>query len=274
MTDPSKLADALSQLQGELKPIKRNLKGQAGNRPHNYAGLDAVADAVYPLLGKYGLSFSAKPTLNAAGDFVLAYSLRHVSGERDDGEWPLNASASAQQRGSEITYARRYCLQAVTGATSVGEDDDGHAASQAPGGRQQKRTPAAKTAYDDRQHADLVRAVGSRERPAARTKGPVPDADNLWQDPPGLLPEEQAGSVTKTQLGSLHKLFTDLDVTGRDERLQVTERITGRELTGPHDGRTSSNLAYTEAAAVKRRLGGFTDHSELIAFMAGEVVTT
>jgi hypothetical protein len=123
------IAEALNRLQAELKPIRRNTEGQVGQRKRKYADLAAVTEAVYPLLGKYGLSFSAKPTLRD-GRFVLAYALRHVSGEEDAGDWPLNGGGS-QQIGSEITYARRYCLCAITGAVPEGEDDDGHSAQEA-----------------------------------------------------------------------------------------------------------------------------------------------
>jgi len=223
VAEPSKLAEALSKLQGELKPVRRNRKGQAGQRETRYAGLDGVSGAVLPLLAKYGLSFSAKPTLNANGDFVLAYSLRHASGERDDGEWPLNAAASAQQRGSEITYARRYCLCAVTGATPEGDDDDGHAASQAPAARQRR---PARTAHDDRQHADLVRAVTrDRDRPAERTKGPIPDEGNLWQEPAPEGNGKEPGRV-----GLIVQHFKRLGVEDRSVRLGYTAALTGHAV--------------------------------------------
>src|SRR5690606_31859835 len=80
---------------------------------------------VLPLLGKHGLSFSARPTLDEAGRFVLAYSLRHESGDSEDGAYPLPTTGTPQQVGSAITYARRYALCAVTGV-AADEDDDGN----------------------------------------------------------------------------------------------------------------------------------------------------
>jgi len=277
------LNKALAAVQAVLKSIAKRetgkvegvtKQGKPYSYEYSYADLADVSDAILPLLGKHGLAYTAEPGSDDSGRLVLDYALLHSSGEERAARFPLwlflPDRATAQTAGGLFTYFRRYCLCAVTGVAPKGEDDDAQEASKA----KPRATPRAKTAHADREHADLVRTITrERERPADRTQGPIPDADDLWQDPPGLLPEEQAGSVTKAQLGTLHKLFTGLDVTGRDERLQVTERITGRELTGPHDGRTSSNLAFTEAAAVKRRLGEFTDHSELIAFMAGEVVT-
>ena len=85
-----------------------------------------VTAAVMPLLAKNGLSFSAKPTLDEDGRFVLAYSLRHTSGESDGGVYPL-PSGNPQQVGSALTYARRYILSAIVGVAAE-EDDDGRAA--------------------------------------------------------------------------------------------------------------------------------------------------
>jgi len=255
VTDPPKnLAEALSQLQGELKPIKRKSKGQSGSREHRYAGRDAVSVEVYPLLAKYGLSFSGKPTLNDAGEFVLAYVLRHVSGESDAGEWPLNAGLNSQGRGSEITYALRYCLQAITGATPEGEDDDGaEAVSQAPAGRQRR---PVKTAQQDRQHAGLVRAVNERERPAERAQGPVPDDENLWQDQPPPPGRDAKGKIPAIQMHFERLLGKDHD---RSVRLGYVAALTGHAVT------TTSDLTPDEQAQLLTLLGKCKNHDALEA---------
>jgi len=276
------LNKALAKLQGRLPHIPKgetgkvegtNKQGAKFSYTYTYADLHGVSAAILPLMSEVGLAFTARPTINGQGKFVLAYSLLHESGEELSGEYALPDPERFKQQdiGGVITYARRYCLCAVTGVAPAEDDDDAQEASKA----KPKPLPRAKTAHADKEHAGLVRTITrERERPAERTQGPVPDEQNLWQDPPGLLPEEQPGHVTKAQLGTLHQLFTRLGVQDRDERLQITEKIIGRELTGPNDGRTSSNLSYTEAARVKQRLGDFSEHAELIAFMAGEAVTT
>lgn len=192
MPDTKTLAEALNKLQAELKPIRRNTEGQVGQRKRKYADLAAVAIEVYPLLGKYGLSFSAKPTLNEEGRFVLAYKLRHVSGEEDPGDWPLNGG-TPQQVGSEITYARRYCLCAVTGAVPEGEDDDGDEAQ----GTQQdwRNAPVVKRPkHTDAEHERLIPGQNVEDRAngkkAERIKGRAPDdewttevtTDQAWLD--------------------------------------------------------------------------------------------
>jgi hypothetical protein len=123
---PSALADALAAVQSDLPRIKKDQTANAGQYSYSYADLTDVSAAVLPLLGKHGLSFTAFPTLNAAGAFVLRYHLLHVSGERETGEYPL-PTGNPQAIGSAITYARRYCLCAVTGV-SPDDDDDAAAA--------------------------------------------------------------------------------------------------------------------------------------------------
>lgn len=127
------LAAALAAFQRSLPSVEKGAKGQVrGNPNYKYADLADLNRAVLPELGRFGLSFSCRPTLNAAGRFVLAYTLRHEAGGEDVGEYPLPDDVSPQDMGSAQTYARRYALQAVTGvAPDDGQDDDGAAATRA-----------------------------------------------------------------------------------------------------------------------------------------------
>ena len=131
---PSELAAALAKVQAELPRIDKSktakIPGKEGRQgyEYNYADLADVSEAILPILGKHGLAFTAWPTVGDEGKFILAYSLLHESGESRDGVYPLPAGVAVQQLGSAITYGRRYCLCAVTGA-AADEDDDGAAAS-------------------------------------------------------------------------------------------------------------------------------------------------
>jgi hypothetical protein len=70
------------------------------------------------------------PTVSE-GKFVLAYELRHTSGEQIDGLWPLPDRGTPQEIGSAITYARRYSLCAVTGVAPADDDRDAIVAEKA-----------------------------------------------------------------------------------------------------------------------------------------------
>src|SRR5258708_11967650 len=127
---PGTLAEAQAILQTRLPHIRKEATGQYGN----YADLYDVSHELLPVLGALGLSFTSRPTLvlreDGTREFILAYALKHVSGEKEDGEYPLPSSGIPQAIGSAITYARRYALCAVTGAVAD-EDDDGQAAQDA-----------------------------------------------------------------------------------------------------------------------------------------------
>lgn len=128
------LAAALAAFQAELPRVGTDnlgvIPGKDGKQgfKYKYANLAEVSHAALPLLARHGLSWSCKPTL-VDGKLVLHYVLRHVSGETDEGFWPLQGG-TPQQLGSSITYGRRYCLTAVTGI-APDDDDDGAAASHA-----------------------------------------------------------------------------------------------------------------------------------------------
>lgn len=136
MTDHPNLAAALAAFQAELPGVKKTktakVEGKDGRRgyEYSYADLADVSQTVLPLLGKHGLSFSSKPTLDERGQFVLAYVLRHAAGDSDAGTYPL-PTGRPQDVGSAITYARRYALCSVTGIAAE-EDDDGAAAPDVP----------------------------------------------------------------------------------------------------------------------------------------------
>lgn len=130
------LAAALAAVQAELPEIRKGETAEVKSErtgktyKYSYADLADVSQVILPLLGKHGLAWITKPTFNAEGKFVLAYKLRHVSGEEEAGEYPLPDRGTPQEIGSAITYARRYALCAVTGVAPAADDDDGAAATQ------------------------------------------------------------------------------------------------------------------------------------------------
>lgn len=193
---PTSLAAALAAFQANLPQIIKSETATVptktgGSYRYSYADLAQVARVVLPHLGPLGLSFTARPTLNADGKFVLAYSLLHACGDREDGEYPLPGSGTAQEIGSAITYARRYSLCSVTGV-APDEDDDGSAASstrtetsyERPARRQMPQWDAADQAarlsgwLAEINHAktpDEIRGIGRRAR-ADRDSGELSPA--------------------------------------------------------------------------------------------------
>lgn len=144
----SDINTALAALQQELPRITKDLTAKVKSErtgaqfSYSYADLALISRELLPLLGKHGLSFTSRPTL-LASQFVLAYELRHISGEQIDGVYPLPERGTPQEIGSAITYARRYSLCAVTGIAPDDEDHDAIVAEKAAR-RQRRETTADK----------------------------------------------------------------------------------------------------------------------------------
>lgn len=164
------LAAALAAFQADLPHV-----GKGSINPHfksKYADLADVVSAVLPKLAAQGLAWVTMPTM-LDGSFVLAYRLVHEGGESIEGSYPLG-QGNAQQRGSEITYARRYTLAAVTGI-APDEDDDGNAAARAP------QAPARDWNGEVRALADAKDAAGLKAlwRDAQAAKAPSDFLDSI-----------------------------------------------------------------------------------------------
>jgi hypothetical protein len=196
MTETGSLAAALARVQAALPHVGKDktaqVRSEKGSYSYRYADLADIAQAIHPLLSAEGLAWTAKPTLDTDGRFVLAYSLLHgPSGEREDGTYPLPdpTRSTPQQIGSAITYGRRYCLTAVTGV-AVDDDDDGQA------------------------------AAGTR---AAR--GPIPADEDVWQTPVVTDTEwadEWRGRVERcTEESVLRGLYDEL--VGQHQAHKVTD---------------------------------------------------
>nr|WP_221374340.1 ERF family protein [Actinoplanes polyasparticus] len=127
-TVPAGINAALADLQTQLPHIAKNNRAEVptksgGKYTYQYADLAEISRQLLPLLGKLGLSFTSRPTM-AGEQLVLVYELRHISGEMIEGMYPLPGRGTPQEVGSAVTYARRYCLCAVTGLAPDNDDED------------------------------------------------------------------------------------------------------------------------------------------------------
>ncbi len=140
-----KLATALAQVQGALKPMKKNATADVvhakGRYSYGYMTLGSTLEAVLPLLSDAGLALVQLPTM-AGGDVLVTTLLLHAESgayirstmsarpvmpypPRDKPDAKM--SPTPQAIGSVITYLRRYSAWALIGIAP--EDDDGKAAS-------------------------------------------------------------------------------------------------------------------------------------------------
>ncbi len=244
----SELHAALARLQAGLPRIGKDAAAvvqtkTGGTYGYRYADLASVTRVLMPLLAAQGLSFTAAPTLQETGTFVLWWALRHEAGGAIEGTYPLPdpARTTPQQIGSAITYARRYCLLAVTGCAPDDDDDDAQAAQDTPP-RMWLKEPETRP-DGSATEAEQMRMV----------RGPVPGSERLRATPPddpwyGDSPEAAPGSVTQQQLARIHALLAKAGITDREAGLSRLGEITGRPVG------SSKELSFLEAERVKKEL--------------------
>lgn len=120
ITPPINLLKALVSAKKKFSKIVKNKVN-----PHyksKYADLDAILDASEKHLLDNGLVIVSE----ISEGMIVTYLIHAESGERLSAEYPINSSLSDQQKGSAITYGRRYCITGLLNI-SADEDDDGNA---------------------------------------------------------------------------------------------------------------------------------------------------
>jgi hypothetical protein len=127
--------DQIDQIAAALAVAQAKMPNASLNKvnPHyksKYADLSSVRDACLPHLTANGISVVNFMAVDDNGNLMLHTRLLHKSGQFLESLWPVSGGTD-QQRGSSISYGRRYNLSGLTGITSE-EDDDGNMASAAP----------------------------------------------------------------------------------------------------------------------------------------------
>jgi hypothetical protein len=149
MTTSNTHAAAMVAALGELQNVAKNALN-----PHfknKYASLDAILDAVRPILTKHGLALSQEPLMEEGRAGVLTRVI-HSSGEARESTLLLPVQQNtAQGIGSAITYARRYAISSILGI-AADDDDDGQVASSPP-----KRFTTAPTPLRSVETKEVVR---------------------------------------------------------------------------------------------------------------------
>lgn len=248
-------ATALAAFQYDLPKVGKHntadVKSDKARYSYKYADLAEISAVVLPALARHGLSWSTLPTIQDDGKFVLRYSLRHTSGQHESGTWPLPPTSSPPQTlGSAITYARRYCLCAVTGVSPDEDDDDGVAAQQ---GRLTERFDEPLWDIEipqlvkDKNRAGLLKLHGQAKRlrpddaalharivaagqavvASSREQEPAPqpgDAESSTEDAP--LDSFDRAKETRRMFAQLAK--GGIDPKDRDRRLAVVTRMLTR----------------------------------------------
>ena len=130
-TTIAKISAALVKAQSEMSNAKKDAVNPFFKK--NYADLNAIREAVLPVLNSHGIS-SIQPMCVIDGAFFVETILLHETGEYISSLTPVinDKPNDSQRHGSGVSYARRYALQSIVNIGA--EDDDGN--TQAKPGQQ------------------------------------------------------------------------------------------------------------------------------------------
>jgi hypothetical protein len=254
------LATALAAFQANLPTVAKGQTARIAGREgrtgytYDYADLTDVSAATLPALARQGLAWVTALDTAADNSLVLKWSLIHgASEEALSGTVPVGrAGQDWQSLGSAITYARRYCLVAVTGVAPGGDDNDGAGASAGAAPERQAPPRLAPTAPIETRREllppglydlatltdyDACRAMFLRARAAGHLNFII-----------GVTGED--GTVVETPFGKylqdLGATFTSPEVAEEAERAAVAAHeaaMAAREARGEE-----ADLATSEAA--------------------------
>ena len=122
MDNKLKLFKKVAQVRAKIEPVTKGQKN-----PHfksSYFDINGLLAELNPILFEFDLLL-----IQPIEDMhVVTRIIDFESGEYIESKLPLTENQNAQQRGSEITYFRRYTLQSLLSIQSD-DDDDGNAAT-------------------------------------------------------------------------------------------------------------------------------------------------
>lgn len=130
----NELDAALSAFQGEMPVIKKDVNvnmnglsksGKEFKVNYDYAPLESIQAIANPLLAKHGLSITQNLGFNEFGPMVFT-RVAHKSGQWMMSSFPLDFTGvtKEQDKGSKITYTRRYSFVAALNIALSDEDND------------------------------------------------------------------------------------------------------------------------------------------------------
>jgi hypothetical protein len=194
-------SDSFKELPMALAKFKEKLDPTVpfdAKNPHfrsDYATLDACLNAASKLLGNYGIAIVQMPT-----DDLLINMMTHSSGEWMRFVYTMQIKEkTAQGRGSALTYARRYCYQAMVGL-APGNDDDGEKATEQDKEEKPKSTRSKASRKPSEQAKDWEKEKKEKEKQVNKEfKGAMKDAFEFDHN---TKTEELVDTVLETFPGS------------------------------------------------------------------------
>ena len=187
-----KLAKALLAFNSKPLKILKNAKNPFFKS--KYASLEDILDVISKPLNEAGLVISCFPS----GQHGLICVLMHAeSGEYIETYYEVDGiKNTSQERGSALSYQRRYAMMAMLNLNVCDElDDDGHANSRPDLKAQPVTQPVTKPIAQPAAQAVVTEIVVDRLPILAQSK---PDAEKTWLN---IGSKEYLGAIEKMKKG-------------------------------------------------------------------------
>jgi hypothetical protein len=242
--DRSKLFAALAKAQAGYAPIKRTrtvqVRSDKGNYTFDYAPLEEVISATLPSLNAQGLAWFSALADGEGEDADLHTMLTHESGAFIHVTERLPPVSKAQERGSQVTYRRRYQYQCVTG-TSPEVDDDGNAA-------------------DGNKVEGVTQRQAPRREPPAPAAKPAPPPAQKAAEPPREAPKTTVdpgvGEPMSEELSAqVRQAFKDLGYGKGPEPANIARTVTGKAPAMMDQADALRLLAYLRDKLAEKAAG-------------------
>ena len=111
------ISEAIAKAQGELKQPKFNRSVNYGATKFNYADLNECLSVALPVLSKHGISLTQ---LEWNGELI---TILQKANQWIKAVTKLPQVAKMQDKGSALTYTKRYALTAMLGMSAEDDDD-------------------------------------------------------------------------------------------------------------------------------------------------------
>ena len=202
-----KLALALSKAQGAMQPAAFDKVNPAFK--NKYASLAATWEAARGPLSANELAVIQALSTTAEGETILVSTLVHSSGEFCESIYPVRPTQDTPQAfGSALTYAMKFSLRALIGASSDDGDDDGNAAAvqgKPQPAQQQRQAPAVKqTSYRDEPGPQITQQAPAGWTPPANGHEAEPTPDEVFDAMPSASENAKTPHATEAQKKPMH----------------------------------------------------------------------
>lgn len=251
----------------KVKPRKRDDGYQPPDYTFKYATLDELIDCTEKALAANGLTV-IQLDFETDGKYVMRTILAHSSGSSLEFERPIEFRGSNQERGSALTYARRYSYGLAL-CLAADDDDDANAAD---GNDVTSKSDRQRPPEPKREQPRKPQAAPRTPDPTPPPQKPANDQKPVPEAPQGR-PQARNAPAQKPLMAQARELLSLLGYTapaGASQEAQAEAREAGSDrmqvLVGKRFGETISEEEMASFVSGLRNEKLVTDHLKALGY--------